>query len=80
MPIAGAKLRERRNRPPPDGPWVWLTREMIESEAWGPLSLAARRVIDRIMIEHMAHSRTENGNLVVTYRDLKKFGLRRSSL
>ena len=80
MSVAGWKLRQRRNRPPDGAPWVWLTREMIESEAWGTLSLAARRLIDRVEIEHMDHAGTENGNLIVTYNDLVKFGLRRSSI
>ena len=39
-----------------------------------------RRAVDRIMIEHMAHAGTENGNLVVTYADFVKFGVRRESL
>ena len=44
------------------------------------MSRAARLVVDRIMIEHMAHAGTENGNLVVTYADFVKFGVRRESL
>lgn len=80
MSIAGKKLRQRRNSPPPDMPWVWLTRDLLESEAWCTLSLAARRLIERIIIEHMNHAGTENGNLVVTYTDFTKFGLRRSSI
>ena len=38
------------------------------------MSRAARLVVDRVMIEHMAHAGTENGNLVVTYADFVKFG------
>jgi len=72
------KLWEKRNRP--TGPFVWITREMLESEAWCSLSLAARRVIDRVMIEHMLHAGTENGNLIVTYRDFRKCGIRGSSI
>jgi hypothetical protein len=53
---------------------------MIESEAWCSLSLAARRVVDRVVIEHMSHAGTENGNLVVTYKDFVRFGIRRGSL
>ena len=80
MPIKSNKLREVRNRPPPDQPWIWLTREMLESEAWNYLSRAGRRVIDRVILEHKAHAGTENGNLAVTYDDFVKFGIRRSSL
>lgn len=78
--IKSVKLREARNRPPSDKPWLWLTRELIESEAWASCSIAERRVIDRVMLEHMAHAGTENGNLAVTYADFVKFGIRRASL
>ena len=44
------------------------------------MSRAARLVVDRVMIEHMAHAGTENGNLAVTYADFVKFGIRRESL
>ena len=74
------KLRETRNRPPNGEPWVWLTRELLESDAWRSMSRASRVVVDRIMLEHMAHAGTENGNLVVTYADFVKFGVRRESL
>jgi hypothetical protein len=80
MSIKRIKLREARNRPPPDEPWVWFTREMLESEAWCSCSIAERRVLDRVMIEHMAHAGTENGNLAVTYSDFVKFGIRRQSV
>jgi hypothetical protein len=78
-PLA-TRLREKRNHPPPGQPWVWLTRELIESEAWRSLSRAARLVIDRVILEHMAHAGTENGNLIVTYDDFEKFGIRRGTL
>jgi hypothetical protein len=80
LSIKSKRIREARNRPPADMPWVWLTREMIESEAWRSLSRAARLVVDRLMIEHMLHAGTENGSLVVTYVDFVKFGIRRESL
>jgi hypothetical protein len=53
---------------------------MLESPAWQSLSLVARRVIDRIILEHMAHAGTENGNLVVTYKHFTNFGIRHSSI
>ena len=61
-------------------PWIWLTREMLESDAWRSLSRQARLVIDRVMIEHMLHAGTENGNLAVTYADFVAFGCRRGAL
>lgn len=80
MPIAGHKLREKRNRPPADEPWIWFTRELLKSEAWCALSRARLRVVFRVMPEHMAHAGTENGNLVVTYADFEKFGIRREAM
>jgi hypothetical protein len=74
------KLREKRNRPPDGEPWVWLTRDLLESDAWRSMSRAARLVVDRVMAEHMAHAGTANGDLAVTYGDFVKFGARRESL
>jgi len=66
----GMTAIKRENRPPKDMPWIWLTREMLESPAWRAMDmLAARRVVERIILEHMAHAGTENGNLIVTYAD-----------
>jgi len=79
-PITGAPGNPgqftKRNRPPAGEPWVWLTNEMITSPAWQAMSLAARKIVDRLMIEHMAHGGTENGNLIVTYADFRKYGIR----
>ena len=73
------KLREKRNRPP-DGPWIWLTRDFLESDAWRTAPINTRRVVERIMLEHMAHAGTMNGRLIVTYNDFEKFGIRRHAL
>ncbi len=75
-----AKRFAKTNGPPKGKPWFWLTREMIESEAWSQLSLAARRVIDRIISEHMGQGGKENGRLIVTYDDFHAYGIRRQSL
>jgi hypothetical protein len=80
MSIKSVKLREARNKPPAETPWIWLTREMLESDAFNSLSRPARRVIDRVSIEHMLHAGTANGDLAVTYDDFVKFGIRRSSI
>jgi hypothetical protein len=65
----------------PDGqPFVWQTREMLESPAMRVMSLTAHRLVQRIMIEHMAHSGRENGNLICTYNDFETYGVRRNSI
>lgn len=76
--VAGHSRFRKMNRPP--GPFVWFTREMLESPAWNALPLAARRVLDCVLIEHMMHGGTRNGALVVTYADFERFGIRRKSI
>jgi hypothetical protein len=51
--------------------------EMLESPAWRVLSLSARRVFDRIQIEHAHHGGRENGRLPVTFKDFEQFGIER---
>ncbi len=68
-------LFRKPNAPPPDQPWMWFTHEMMELEAWRALTLPARKVIDRVVIEHFAHGGTQNGQLVVTYDDFVGYGL-----
>ena len=77
---AGENRRKKRNGPPRNTAWIWLTVDMLESEAWAAMPNAARRVVDRIAIEHMQHSGTENGNLIVTHEDFYRFGIRRNSI
>lgn len=69
------KLREERNRPPDGEPWVWLTRELLESDAWRTAPINTRRVVERVALEHMAHAGTMNGKLVCTYTDFAQYGV-----
>ena len=68
------------NRPPEGEPWIWVTEEMLLSPAMRSLSKAARQVLDRLKIEHMAHAGTENGNLICTHKDLSAHGVRYPSI
>jgi hypothetical protein len=61
--------------PPPGEPWVWFTRELLNSDAWRALGLNARRFIDFLLIEHMKHGGKANGRLVAPWRQLRKFGI-----
>lgn len=63
-----------------EGQFVAHRREMRESHAWLALPWNARRVLDRLELEHMAHGGQENGNLVCTYEQLKAAGLRGPSI
>lgn len=68
--------RARRPLGPPDGvPWVWITRDMFVSPAWLAMPLSARRALDRLIVEQMAHGGTENGDLIVTYDDFVRGGV-----
>jgi hypothetical protein len=53
---------------------------MLVSPAWMVLSLTARRVLDRIEIEHMQHGGKENGNLIITYSQFADCGIDRHAI
>ena len=74
------RLHKKRNGPPKDQPWVWLTRELLESDAWRTAPLNTRRIVDRLILEHMHHAGQENGNLICTYDDFVRYGIRRASI
>jgi hypothetical protein len=62
------------------GPFTWYSIEMLESPAYCTLSLSARRVIDRIRIEHARHGGKENGKLIVTFQDFENYGIHRNAI
>ena len=44
--------RGKINKPPKDEPWVWLTKELLESDAWCALSPNGHSLIDFLLLEH----------------------------
>jgi hypothetical protein len=54
--------------------------EMQKSPAYQILSRSARRVLERIEIEHADHGGAENGRLVVTKQDFVAFGIHHKAL
>ncbi|MFO1163035.1 MAG: hypothetical protein U1E60_29655 [Reyranellaceae bacterium] len=68
-------MSEKSRRPPPGEPWVWLTRELMKSDAWRSRSINAVRLIDFLLVEHMAHGGTANGRLLAPRRQLKAYGI-----
>lgn len=75
------RARRPKGYGPPQGlPWIWLTREMLESPAYRCLGINARRLLDFLMIEHMHHAGTENGRLVAPYNQLVSFGIAKSEI
>lgn len=63
-----------------EGQFIAHRVELLESDAWCGLSFAARRILDRLEIEHAHHGGKENGRLVATYADFERFGIRRRSI
>jgi hypothetical protein len=60
--------------------FVMLTIRMLASPAYQVLSLAARRVLDRLEIEHANQGGYENGKLTVTYDQFVEFGIHRTAV
>ena len=56
------------------------TIAMLHSPAYCVLSLAARRFLDRLEIEHAAHGGRENGELPLTYEQLMEYGIYRRGI
>jgi hypothetical protein len=59
--------------------YVTHTNRMRHSPAWRGLPHNARRVLDRLELQHMREAGCQNGKLVATYDDLVDAGIRRSS-
>jgi hypothetical protein len=72
--------RTRRKNNLIKGQFVAHPRELRESSAWLALPDNARRILDRLEIEHMRHGGAENGTLPCTYSDFVLHGLRRASV
>ncbi len=64
---------------PPDdgGSWAYLTRELIASPAWRARSIHCVRLLDFLILEHLAHGARENGQIKATYGQLEKSGIGR---
>ncbi len=64
------KPRGKRNPPPIGEPWVWMTAELLKSDAWWSLSRAGHRFVTFLMVELMAHGGTNNGLLKAPHDQL----------
>lgn len=51
-----------------------ITRDFLGSPAYRSLSVDARKRLDRLIIEHIGHGRTENSRLVVTHEQFIEYG------
>lgn len=80
---SSGKLQDRYGkhlRPPSGEPWTWQTRELLMSDAWRAMSINARRILDRIRLEHMAHAGQENGALTVTHDNFYAYGVPKDAI
>jgi hypothetical protein len=68
-------MSDKTQRPPAGQPWVWLTREVLASDAWRLLGINARRFIDFLLLEHMGKGGRHNGQLKAPHRQLRDFGI-----
>ena len=64
-----------RNRPPKGQGYVWLTRELLESDAWRSQGIHTRRLLDFLLLEHARHAGQHNGRLKAPYHQLHDFGV-----
>jgi hypothetical protein len=66
-----------------DGPFMPNLREMKQSPAFRVLTLAERRVLDRLEIEWLnkgGYEGSANGKLIVTFAQFEEYGVRRNSI
>lgn len=68
-------MSSKAQRPPVGEPWVWLTRELLSSDAWRSAGINARRLVDFLLIEHMGSAGKANGKLKAPHRQLVTFGI-----
>lgn len=72
---------KKNTQPPADqGGWMAITRELLECAAYRSLSVNGRKALDRLIIEHISHGRSENGKLIVTHDQFYAYGVTFSSI
>src|SRR5262245_41670013 len=55
--------------------FVWIPVEVMDSPSWFCLSIKARRIMDRLLIENMRHKGQANGHLQVSYKQFLRHGI-----
>jgi hypothetical protein len=68
--LYGLTAYKPEHRKDQSGAFAWVYLDVLESKAWRDLSLGARRVLDRLLIENARHWYRENGRLRVSMRQL----------
>jgi hypothetical protein len=67
------KTKEPEESPPRR--FVWLPLEVMESREWCDLSINARRVMDRLLIENARHKGEANGQLRMSFHQFIDHGI-----
>ncbi len=80
LPGPRDSLGKKIHSPPSDKQWSWVTEDMLGSPAWRALSRPARMIVERLVVEHLRHSRKKNGNLKCLYDHFVEYGIRRASI
>ena len=57
--------------------FAWIPFELLSAPVWASLSINARRVLDRLMVEHVAQGGLANGELCVSYDQFVEAGCSR---
>jgi hypothetical protein len=78
--IPASRRDQKASRPPVGEPWVWLTRELLSSDAWRTMSINERRIIDLLLIENMNHAGTSNGLLRISHRQFIRSGVTKNAV
>lgn len=73
-------MGRRRKTSKIGGAFIAHSLEMRRSLAWRSLPDNARRVLDRLELEHMSKGGEQNGELICTYDDFARAGIRRKSV
>jgi hypothetical protein len=68
-------MSAKLNRPPSGKSWIWLTLEMMKSDAWRSAGINTRRFIDFLMVEIMHNGGRRNGRLKAPYQQLEQIGI-----
>jgi hypothetical protein len=69
--------RKQLNRPPAGKSWIWLTLEMMKSDAWWTTGNHGRRIIDFLLIQFLEHGGRNNGQILAPYAQLEDRGIGR---
>lgn len=75
-----SRTRALSNKPPADASWSWHLRSMRATLTFRALGIHARRVLDFLEEEHMAHGGRENGELGASYGQLAAWGVSRDDI